>query len=159
MLLGQDAPDPYWLLSTSAQCAAALVAIIGGLLASRVVTLKSERSGTERQLRLVEGELVVQRARVEALDAECWRLDRLYFMVAKASAAVWETPPGLMATDRNLRFAYRDDDDLRAFADDLVELEQVVRRQRDGAQMVHGMKFPLSATQLRNVDRDCRVIR
>lgn len=43
--------DPNWLLSTMAQSAAALVAIIGGFLLSRVVTLSSERQGLERRTR------------------------------------------------------------------------------------------------------------
>jgi len=37
--------DPAWLLSTAATAAAALVAIVGGLLVSRVVSIATERSG------------------------------------------------------------------------------------------------------------------
>jgi hypothetical protein len=45
--------DPNWLLSTAAQSAAALIAIIGGFLVSRVVAISSEKAGRTRQ----EGEL------------------------------------------------------------------------------------------------------
>lgn len=50
-----DAPpvDPNWLLSTEAQSAAALVAIIGGFLVSRLVSLSSEREGLRRRRREV----------------------------------------------------------------------------------------------------------
>jgi hypothetical protein len=41
--------DPNWLLSTAAQSAAALVAIVGGFLVSRLVTLSSERHGLEHR--------------------------------------------------------------------------------------------------------------
>jgi hypothetical protein len=41
--------DPNWLLSTTAQSAAALVAIVGGFLVSRVVGLQSTRDGLLRQ--------------------------------------------------------------------------------------------------------------
>ncbi|MCW2671791.1 MAG: hypothetical protein JWP14_380 [Frankiales bacterium] len=45
--------DPNWLLSTEAQSAAALVAIIGGFLVSRLVSLSSEREGLRRRRREV----------------------------------------------------------------------------------------------------------
>lgn len=38
-------PDPNWLLSTTAQSSAALVAIVGGFLLSRVLALAAERNG------------------------------------------------------------------------------------------------------------------
>lgn len=47
--------DPNWLLSTEAQSAAALVAIIGGFLVSRLVSLSSEREGLRRRRREVAG--------------------------------------------------------------------------------------------------------
>ena len=46
--------NPNWLLSTMAQSAAALVAIVGGFLVSRVVTLSSERQGLEQRGRELE---------------------------------------------------------------------------------------------------------
>ena len=47
-------PDPNWLLSTTAQSTAALVAIVGGFLLSRVLAFAAERNGLalrEAQLR------------------------------------------------------------------------------------------------------------
>jgi len=52
--------DPNWLPSTTAQATAALVAIVGGLLASRLVSLSSERTTLQRQLRM----LITQRCRL-----------------------------------------------------------------------------------------------
>lgn len=46
--------NPNWLLATMAQSAAALVAIVGGFLVSRVVTLSSERQGLEQRGRELE---------------------------------------------------------------------------------------------------------
>jgi hypothetical protein len=43
--------DPGWLLSSIAQSTAALVAIVGGFLVSRLITLASERAAAERQAR------------------------------------------------------------------------------------------------------------
>lgn len=42
--------DPNWLLSTTAQSAAALVAIVGGFLISRVVAISTTRQGLEQRL-------------------------------------------------------------------------------------------------------------
>ena len=49
--VGWSVTDPNWLLATMAQSAAALVAIIGGFLVSRVITLSTERRGLDRRLR------------------------------------------------------------------------------------------------------------
>lgn len=43
--------DPNWLLSTTAVSSAALVAIIGGLLVSRVIAIASERDSLRRRAR------------------------------------------------------------------------------------------------------------
>ncbi|QNO38662.1 hypothetical protein H4J02_06635 [Protaetiibacter sp. SSC-01] len=42
--------DPNWLLSTLAQSTAAIVAIVGGFLVSRLVQLSSEKEGLRRRL-------------------------------------------------------------------------------------------------------------
>lgn len=61
--------DASWLFSTVAQSAAALVAIIGGLLAARLVTLASEREGLHRQRDQLRGEAEIVRAELEPLQA------------------------------------------------------------------------------------------
>lgn len=43
--------DPNWLLSSTAQSAAALVAIVGGFLAGRLLALSADKSAAERRLR------------------------------------------------------------------------------------------------------------
>jgi len=43
--------DPNWLLSTTAQSAAALVGIVGGFLVSRVIAIASERQSLQRRSR------------------------------------------------------------------------------------------------------------
>lgn len=49
--------DPNWLLSTLAQSTAAVVAIVGGFLVSRLVQLSSEREGLRRRLTHARDEL------------------------------------------------------------------------------------------------------
>ena len=43
--------DPNWLLATMAQSAAAMVAVIGGFLVSRIITLSVERQSLDRRSR------------------------------------------------------------------------------------------------------------
>lgn len=50
-------PDPNWLLSTTAQSSAALVAIVGGFLLSRVLALATERNGLALREAQLDGEM------------------------------------------------------------------------------------------------------
>lgn len=61
------ATDPNWLPSTLAQATAALVAIVGGFLVSRLITLASTRSGLEQRVSSLQ-------ARLRELTDECRRV-------------------------------------------------------------------------------------
>jgi len=50
-------PDPNWLLATIAQSSAAIVAIIGGFLVSKVLGLSAERNSIKRHLEDLQTEL------------------------------------------------------------------------------------------------------
>lgn len=67
--------DPNPLLTTTATAAAALVAIVGGLLVSRVVNLASERSGLEQRLADLRARLTAAKARSEAFEERLLRWD------------------------------------------------------------------------------------
>lgn len=66
-------PDP--LLSTTATAAAALVAIVGGLLVSRVVSLATERSGLEQRLADLLSQLGAAEKQRDELEARLLRWD------------------------------------------------------------------------------------
>ena len=61
--------DPNPLLSTLSQSSAAMVAIIGGFLVSRLVALSSEREGIKRQLRSVRDHLALAQADYKPVHA------------------------------------------------------------------------------------------
>ena len=73
--------DPNWLLATMAQSAAAMVAVIGGFLVSRVITLSAERRGLGRRVREIretaqEKEGVLREVRQNRQDTSwSWFLD------------------------------------------------------------------------------------
>ena len=81
--------DPNWLLATMAQSAAALVAIVGGFLVSRVVTLASEREGLEQRARDLERQRQDQAERLgeahHLRQDTCWEqfVDRAAYGVAR----------------------------------------------------------------------------
>lgn len=65
-----DLNDPNWLYSSCAQSTAALVAIVGGLLVSRLVVLSSEARGLRQRRANLERELSIVEQQLEAVDAE-----------------------------------------------------------------------------------------
>lgn len=71
--------DPNWLLSTAAQSGAALVAIVGGFLVSRLVTLSAEREGIKRRLREVRETRALTETHLDAVSAERDRVYRKWF--------------------------------------------------------------------------------
>ena len=68
-LITPDKPfDPNWLLSTTAQAAAALVAIIGGFLVSRLIGLVSEKTQQVQSLAELQSKRRVKDAELEKFN-------------------------------------------------------------------------------------------
>src|SRR4051812_44540856 len=61
--------DPNWLMSTTAQSAAAIVAIVGGFLVSRLITANSSREALQARQR----ESIDRLRSFEQLEAEAKR--------------------------------------------------------------------------------------
>lgn len=78
--------DPNWLLSTLAQSTAALVAIIGGFLVSRLVQLSSEKTGLRRRLAAANDELAQVAATYDRVHAErlAWNKETFFDDVVEA---------------------------------------------------------------------------
>lgn len=72
--------DPNWLLSTTAQSAAALVAIIGGFLVSRVITLASNRAHYEHRLNVLNDQLATANKEISEREALLISLDARNFL-------------------------------------------------------------------------------
>ena len=71
--------DPNWLLSTTAMSSAALVAIVGGFLVSRVVALATERQALDRRIRELGGLLTVKNAEFDEVSRERRAVSEEYF--------------------------------------------------------------------------------
>ena len=76
--------DPNWLLATMAQSAAALVAIGGGFLVSRVVALSSERWALEQRGRDLEQQTQGHRERLEETIQRRREMSWQHFKIAVA---------------------------------------------------------------------------
>ena len=69
--LTQSVPvDPDWLLSSTAQSAAVLVAIVGGFLVSRLVTLSAERSAILQRRQRLEGRRQIKQVEYDEVHAD-----------------------------------------------------------------------------------------
>jgi len=117
MVLVADAPaDVNWLLSTAVQSGAALVAIVGGLLVSRLVGLVADRRSLLRQLHQVERGCEVAQAAEEEARRELegfnfhyfrtWVHDRLFeahgnLDEAQVDAAIAESGWDVSRSDRD----------------------------------------------------------
>lgn len=123
--------DPNWLLSSTAQCTAALVAIVGGFLVSRLVAVATERQGLlrhfddlRRRARRVTSELtsvevVVERSAEErffwqALDDHVRGRGQLSVNVSASR----HTPAGTTSGDARV-WAAAINDEVRAAFDQL----------------------------------------
>lgn len=74
--------DPNWLLSTTAQSAVALVAIIGGFLVSRVLGLNSEREQLLRKCRELRNRAQVLGASYQEIHDERLAISQEWFLEA-----------------------------------------------------------------------------
>src|SRR4051812_33933054 len=85
-------------MSTTAQSAAALVAIVGGLLVTRVATLKADREHLEQRRRELDAELTGVRVPLERDQEELWALEESAFSGAIRDIIVWSR--GAASTDQ-----------------------------------------------------------
>ncbi|MFB7648072.1 hypothetical protein ACFC0S_14895 [Streptomyces sp. NPDC056084] len=85
-----EAIDPGPFLSTVTTASAALVAIVGGLLAARFVTLTSEQEGAQRVLEDVDARRAVAVIRSDKAEARLLRFELSEFFDRKVVRAVNE---------------------------------------------------------------------
>ncbi|MHB0928154.1 MAG: hypothetical protein ACYC3W_04415 [Candidatus Nanopelagicales bacterium] len=74
-----SATDPNWLYSSTAQSTAALVAIVGGFIVSRVISLSSDRAGFLRRLQEATSMLAMADQEAEAIAREVYSTAYTWF--------------------------------------------------------------------------------
>ncbi len=74
------ASDPNWLLATVATCTAALVAIVGALLVSRVISLSSDQASLQRRSDELGSQVTALTEQLEDVSAELLRRDAVDFV-------------------------------------------------------------------------------
>jgi hypothetical protein len=92
--------DPNWLLSAVAQSTAALVAIVGGLIVARLISLSAERTTLERQVQLLVWRQQEAEASAQQLRAEMVAEDASDSIEEWTEALMMSRPEGL--TDEEL---------------------------------------------------------
>lgn len=74
------ASDPNWLLATVATCTSALVAIVGALLVSRVISLSSDQASLQRRSDELGAQVAGLTEQLEDVSAELLRRDAVDFV-------------------------------------------------------------------------------
>jgi PAS domain-containing protein len=111
--------DPNWLLSTTAGSSAALVAIVGGLLVSRVVAQRSSRESLRRRSEELEAQIGALTTQLEEAGEELLRRDAVDFIHEAADDLV--ASKGRIKLERLMRRhdpRDRDADELRPFVEE-----------------------------------------
>ena len=139
--------DPNWLLSTAAQSTAALVAIVGGFLISRVISLSSEKSGLLSRWQQVMPLLAVSKEDLEKFRAEVFETGRKLFMdrhlddfvlargVGERAEDIW-SPRGMSSEDIDIAY--------RALQTHIQEAFEIIESMYDGRKVP-----PVEAAELR----------
>jgi hypothetical protein len=137
--------DPAPFLSTIAGSSAGLVAIVGGLLVARFVTLDSEQQGAQRVLDDAEARLTVARQRAQEDSDQLLRRDARDFL--------WDRPV-LMAINEgveDLAELRRRGDRTRLTDEELQPFVEEVRRELAHARQIleEAVPNPLDPTEAR----------
>jgi len=116
------ATDPNWLLSSTAQSAAALVAIIGGFLVSRLISLSVERTATLQRHEELNGRRRLNRAQYDEVHANRLSTSKSWFWEHHRDRLVAECGE-INAQDLTGLFIPRGsaEAEMRAFAQQLIE--------------------------------------
>jgi hypothetical protein len=110
MLSPAQSADPNWLFSTAAQSAAAIVAIVGGFIASRVIDLNARKRSIEGEISALEYRLQEPRRSLETAEQALLRADTTRFHVAVLKALI--PREASLASDED-----GDDDELAALVE------------------------------------------
>lgn len=144
--------DPNWLLSTTAQSTAALVAIVGGFLISRVISFSSEKSSLTKHLYEIETLLAVANRDLKVATEEVFEGTFKWFMDHYIENVIIERGNGARPDDRWMSRGSTNKDDEKMWS----TLNTYVR----GAYAAIEEKFkdgsllPISSTELRNAGID-----
>lgn len=87
--------DPNWLLSALAQSAAALVAIVGGFLISRVIATASDRDTIRRRINTLDSQIGARQHRLNEIDDYLHRLDALGIYIEHEDEIIAEGPDAI----------------------------------------------------------------
>lgn len=132
--------DPNWLFSALAQCSAALIAIAGGYIASRLLHIGQARSHLFGERDRIRVELEGCRAEVGELDLrlldECGRVlaERSVRRIVESFGEVTAADLVVDAQERSSRFGRWSAAQLRGYVDPLVDIAREVSRRFDEQQ-------------------------
>ena len=140
--------DPNWLLSTTAQSTAALVAIVGGFLISRAIAFSSEKSSLSKQLYEIETLLAVAKRDLELATEEVFEGTFKWFTEHYLENVMAERGAGARPDDRWMARGSTTKDDEKMWS----ILNRYVREALIAVEgkFVGGSLLPISTAELRS---------
>jgi hypothetical protein len=129
--------DPNWLLNTTATSSAALVAIVGGLLVSRVVALRSDREGLRRRSQELDAQVKALSEQLHEVGEELLRRDAVDFIHEAAEELIGsEGDVDLDVLMRHHDPRDRSADELRPFVEEAGKAVAAAFGRKDPAAML-----------------------
>jgi hypothetical protein len=120
--------DPNWLLSTTSQSAAAIVAIVGGFLVSRVIGLTAERNALNARRDETQAALDHARSQLDEAEERLLRLDIADFLDLAVKALLEEESyPPIEEMVAKVEYQARSPDELSADYKKVVALVKDAR--------------------------------
>ncbi|HEX4443130.1 MAG TPA: hypothetical protein VHZ81_06135 [Galbitalea sp.] len=142
--------DPNWLLSSTAQSAAALVAIVGGFLVSRLIALSAERAAVGQRREELTQRRSLKRNELDEVRAVRLQVSREWFLehhlndVVDAKGEI--DPESLIEEFTPLGSS---EDEMRAFAAELLEATGQAFSALS-SQFISRNNFPSTVVELRS---------
>jgi hypothetical protein len=129
--------DPNWLLNTTATSSAALVAIVGGLLVSRVVALRSDRESLRRRSQELDAQVKALGGQLDEVGEQLLRRDAVDFIHEAAEELIGSKGDiGLEVLMRHHDPRDRSAGELRPFVEEAAEAVAAAFERKDPAAML-----------------------
>lgn len=144
--------DLNLLIATVVTATAALIAIIGGFLISRVITLSSEQSGIRRRLREINLDIKTKEQLLSEVEENLLKEDREDFIDEYYSELIFDKTP-LEVLIENMEGSYRGRStiDLEPVVDELLRINTDLETMLEGKGIKYSTELPKEFGDFANI--------
>ncbi|AUD14934.1 MULTISPECIES: hypothetical protein [unclassified Planococcus (in: firmicutes)] len=144
--------DLNLLIATVITATAALIAIIGGFLISRVITLSSEQSGIRRRLREIMLDIKTKEQLLDEVEENLLEEDREDFINEYYSELIFDKVPLEVIID-NLEGSYRERsmNDLEPVINEIIQINKDLKTMFEGSGIKYSTELPKDFGDFANI--------